>query len=256
MKRINLFFLFVPLLFITTGCGSGGDYGSFPMNKRYWTAEDYRDVNRELNTLKVNEKQLPNLSDPKTAPIFKKMIDTANITVVASDDQLGTKHRAEFTSDMFYQYKDLHSGYSDIDRQDKYVYPAEFVEILKFGLCLQLHYIKTTNENIRKDADNPEADDVLNVLNRNWATLINNYTHYLDFINYEERFNESALNSYSEGIRDFYPRLFANAPPDSGYYTSMAEKIDNMMKKSKNQSIIAELQTIQSLISSKVAPTK
>ena len=247
MKKISSPILWCVLLALLTACGDGS---SFPMKKKYWTPDDYRDVNSELTSLKFNEKELPNLDNPKTAPIFKKITDTTNFSIVANDDQLGIKHRSEFTSDMFTEYKDLFSAYSIIDRKDKYQYPVEFVEILKFGLVLQLYYIKTGNEDIIKGADNPQAADILNLLRRNREVLVGNYDLYLDFINYEDRFTDLALISYSEGLRDFFPRLINGAAPD-GDYSAMLNKVDNMLKKSKSRLIIDQLQNIQVLINNK-----
>jgi hypothetical protein len=249
MKKAKCTVLFSALLILLAGCG-GDNSSSFPMGKKYWTPEDYHDVNSELTNLKFNEKELPNLDNPKTATVFKKIADTIHFAIVANDDQLGIKHRSEFMSDMFNQYRELVSSYSIIDRKDKYQYPVEFIQILKFGLALQVYYIKTGNENIIKDADDPQAANILNLLKGNREILIRNYDLYLDFINYEDRFTEVALISYGDGIRDFFPRLINDVVPD-GDYTSMLNKVDNMIKKSKNQLIITQLQNIQGLIKSK-----
>jgi len=250
MKKIYPAILFFALITLLINCGDDGSSDAFPLERKYWTPEDYRDVNSELSSLKFNEKELPNLDNPKTSPIFKKIVDTTNFSIVASDDQLGIKHRSEFTSDMFDQYKDLVSAYSGIDRKDKYQYPVEFVEILKFGLALQVYYIKTTNENNIKNSEDPQAQEVVNLIKRNEDVLISNYDLYIGYINYEDRFNDNALSSYSEGLRDFFPKLIANVVPN-GNYTDMLNKIENMLKKSKNQLIITQLQNIQSIIKNK-----
>jgi len=249
MKKTSPIVLFPALLIFFISCNSN-ESGSFPMGKKYWTPEDYHDVNSELTNLKYNEKELPNLDNPKTAPVFRKIVDTTNFSVVATDEQLGIKHRSDFMNKMFNEYRDLVSAYSIIDRKDKYQYPVEFVQILKYGLALQVYYIKTGNADIIKDADDPHAANVVNVLRTNQEVLIKNYDLYLDYINYEDRFTESALTSYSDGISNFFPRLINDILPDADY-SEMQNKINNMLKKSKNQFISSQLQNIQNIIKNK-----
>ncbi|MEO8403587.1 MAG: hypothetical protein ABI480_03295 [Chitinophagaceae bacterium] len=238
------------LLAILVSCG-GGDSG-FPTSKKFWTPEDYLAVNQELTSLKYNDKEMPNLDNPNNANIFRKIVDTTNVTVVTTDNQLGVKYRSDFASSMFDQYRDLVSAYSGLDRSDKYKYPEELVGIWKFGLVLQVYYITLSNENSMKNSDNPGSSDVLNLISRNKNVIIGNYDLYLDIINFEERFNDKALISYAEGLK-YFARLINVVAPD-GDYASMSAKIDNMLKKTKNTLIAAELQNIQNLIKSKIAP--
>jgi hypothetical protein len=138
-----------------------------------------------------------------------------------------------------------------IDRTDKYQYPVEFAEIIKFGLYFQPYYIGAGNEKIEKDADDPKAADVVTVLNSNKNILIRNYDVYLDYINYEDRFNEKALGIYTDGLKEYFPKLITQFAPD-GDYTEMMSKIENMLKKTKNPGISAALTSIKDLISAKV----
>jgi hypothetical protein len=247
MKLVTNIFFFLPLIFMSCG---GSNEGSFPTQKRYWTIDDYQNANQELTSLKYNNKELPNLDNPGTAPIFKKIIDTSNFTVVTNDNQLGIQHRADFASKMFNEYRDLVDAYSSTDRTDKYKYPVEFAEILKFGLPLQISYIALGNQDIIKDADDPNAQQIVDLIKRNKNILIGNYTLYIEHINYEDRFNEKALISYTDGLKAFFPRLINDVAPD-GDYSDMLIKIDNMLKKAKNPLIISQLQNIQTLIKSK-----
>jgi hypothetical protein len=240
------------ILFILFGCG-GDENGGFPALKKYWTPEDYKLVNQELTALKYNEKELPNLDNPGKAEIFRKISDTTNFSIVAYDSQLGTKHRSEVTDNFFDQYKELLSAYSGIDRSDKYQYPMEFVELLKFGLALQIAYINTNNENIAKAADDPASQEVVNLLQRNRNILVGNYELYLDYVNYEDRFTEKALVSYSQGLKHFFPRIINYVAPD-GDYSSMIIKLENMLKKGKNAVVILELQNVLNLLKSKTSP--
>ena len=249
MRKLNLinFLLFLPVVF---SCGNN-DSSLFPsLQKKYWTPEDYTNANAELTSLRYNNKELPNLDDPKTAPLFQKLVDTNNFSIVANDDQLGLEHRKEFISKMFDQYRQLSDKYDEADRSDKYKYPLELVEIEKFGLALQIYYIETGNQSIIKNADNPNAQEVNDITTKNKNILIRNYTLYLEHINHEDRFTDNALISYSEGIKDFFPKVINNVAPN-GDYSGMLEKVDNMLKKSKNSLILTQLQNLQSLIKSK-----
>lgn len=239
---------FLPVLFVS--CGGDNSSNGFPMEKKYWTPEDYATVNDQLTPLKYGGKELPNLDNPKTAAIFQKMVDTTNFSIIANDNQLGIEHRKQSMSQFFDQYKELVGAYTGTDRSDKYQYPLELVEIEKFGLALQVYYIQTGNENIIKSSDDPNSAEVVDLVKRNKNILIGNYNLYLDLINYEDRFTDKALISYSEGLRDFFPRLIENIAPD-GDYSDMLVKVTNMLKKAKNTLIVSQLQNIQNLIKSK-----
>lgn len=131
----------------------------------------------------------------------------------------------------------------------------ELVEIEKFGLALQVYYIQTGNQNIIKSSDDPNSAEVVDLVMRNKNILISNYNLYLDLINYEDRFNDKALISYSEGLGVFFPRLINDAAPD-GNYSDMSVKVNNMLKKAKNTLVVAQLQNIQNLITSKNSTAK
>lgn len=255
MKKFYLLNLLFSLSVLFISCGGDKASSGFPMEKRYWTPEDYATANDQLTPLKYGDKELPNLDNPKTAAIFQKMVDTTNFSIIANDNQLGIEHRKESMSQFFDQYKELVDAYTGTDRSDKYQYPLELVEIEKFGLALQVYYIQTANQNIIKSSDDPNSAQVVDLVTRNKNILIGNYNLYLDLINYEDRFTDKALISYSEGLRDFFPRLIQNAVPD-GDYSAMAVKVDNMLKKAKNTLIVAELQNIQNLIKSKNSTPK
>ncbi|MEO8770351.1 MAG: hypothetical protein ABI402_09715 [Ferruginibacter sp.] len=245
-------YIFASLILISFSCNDSNEVKPFPLEKKYWTADDYHVANFELMGLVSAQSELPNLDDPKTAPIFEKLVDTSNFTVVTNDTTLGLTHREKTATDMFNQYKDLSRSYSTIDRQDKYKYPVEFVKVLKFGLTLQIPYILLGNEKITKDSDNPNAEDVTSVVKRNGQVLIDNYNLYLDYINYEDRFNEKAMTEYISGIDAFFPRLINQLFPN-GDYGEMSERIQNMIKKAKNTTLVQELHKINDLIKSKTA---
>jgi len=247
-------YLSAVLLFIAAGClfsCGGSDTAKYPVEKKYWTPEDYNTANDNIVAAKYNNRELPNLDNPKTADIFLKLVDTNNTSVVMNDDQLGITHRAKFGNDMFTEYKNLYENYSIIDRTDKYQYSAEFAEILKFGLHLQLYYISAGNEKIIKDADDPKAAEVIDLITSNQNVLIRNYDVYLDHINYEERFSDKALTVYLDGMKIYFPKLVNQFAPD-GNFEPMLDKIAKMLKKTKNPMILAELENIKTLINSRV----
>jgi len=250
MKNMLRVLLFFSLSIAVFSCGDN-ETGTYPVEKKYWTPDDYNTVNGNLVAAKYNNKELPNLDNPKTAIIFTKLVDTNNISVVMNDNQLGITHRSKFASDMFKEYKDLTNNYSGIDRTDKYQYPVEFAEIIKFGLYFQPYYIAAGNEKITKAADDPTAPDVVSVLNANKNILIKNYDVYLDYINYEDRFSEKAIAIYADGLKEFFPKLINEFAPE-GDYEEMTGKIDNMLKKAKNPLLLAELNNIKALLSAKV----
>jgi hypothetical protein len=245
--HLTIFSLLVTVFF--SACGNKDDDG-FPMNKKYWTPEDYSAVNTELTSLKYNNKELPNLDNPKTAAVFEKIVDTTNITVVANDEQLGLEHRKEFTSNLFDQYRQLADAYEGTDRTDKYQYPVEVVQIANFGLCLQIYYIQTNNQSILKTADNPNSSEVVDIVRRNKNILVRNYDLYLEYMNYEDRFSEKALQAYADGLKRFFPRLINNVAPD-GDYSAMQDRVNNMLKKIKNEEVKNELQNISAMLTAK-----
>lgn len=253
MKK-NHFLIFSIACFLFASCGDKSS-GNFPMEKKYWTPDDYETVNEELSALKYNNKELPNLLNPRSSAIFQKIVDTVNFSVVADDDQLGLQHRKEFLNNFFDQYKRLVDAYSGTDRTDKYQYPLELVEIGKFGLAFLVDYIVIGNQEILKTADNPSAPEVVDIVNRNKNILIRNYNLYLEYANYEDRFDEKALISYSQGLQNFFPKLISDVVPD-GDFSDMITKVDNMLKKSKNTLVTTQLQNIQNLLKTKTASVK
>jgi len=250
MNKNKIIWCLIFLSSFIISCGGDKTSSAFPMKKKYWTPEDYKTVNDELTNLKYNNKELPNLDNPRTSPVFQKIVDTTNFSIVANDDQLGLQHRKEFLSDLFDQYRQLIEAYSGTERSDKYQYPLELIEIEKFGLAFQVYYIGIGNQEIIKTADDPNAANVVDMVNSNKNILIRNYSLYLEYVNYEDRLNEKTLISYSQGLQDFFPRLINNIVPD-GDYSGMLVKVENMLKKSTNALITAQLKNIQSLIKSK-----
>jgi hypothetical protein len=255
MKTIFYSCTFALILFCS-GCSNADDSNViFHTDKKYLADEDYDDISSTLRLWNDQQKELPDLTDPKTAPIFNKIVDTNNIAVVAGDTSLGLIARNDFASKMFDHWKQLISVYSIMDQEDKYKYPAELIAVEKFGLHLQPYYITLANEKIIKDADDPKSPDILNSVNSNLQVLIDNYNLYLDLIKFEDRFNDDALSMYSDGVKEYFPPLITTIAP-AGDYSEMSTRIDNMLLKSKNQQTIQQLQNIKTLITAQQASKK
>ena len=251
MTKSSFFTCILSLVIVSLmSCSDTKEGNDFPMDKKYWTADDYHTANTQLLILTNTQAELPNVDNSQSAVIFYKMTDTANFAVVTNDNNLGLTNRETFINDIFKEYKEMVRKYTPMDKQDKYKYPVELVKILQFGLALQIPYITIGNEKIAKESDNPKADHTATVLKSNEQVLISNYNLYLDYVNYEDRFTEKAILEYSNGISNYFPRLINQVLPN-GDYSEMLERTENMLKKAKNQTLVQELQKLDSLLKEK-----
>lgn len=242
---MNSYKILIPLLVILLGCGNNPN-SRFPMEKRFWTPEDYDEVTLQIQYYTPEGERFPELKNPVTSPVFKKMIDRQNFLVVLDDEQLGVRHRNEVASEFFNEYRDLVRIYYSTDRQDKYVYGAELIEILKFGLELQIHYFKLGNEAIISEADDPNASNIRYLVSSNEDTAIKNYNSFLDLVNNESSFNETEIESFAEGIDTYFPKLFEVFP--KGNLNITKKKAELMLKKAENERVRKSLDDLLSLI--------
>lgn len=241
MKTLSPLFsmLMVAAMLVLTGCESTNDLASiYRMEKRYWTPHDYENAVRQMKYNQQKEKK-PCYAVPEKAAIFQKIIDQSNLSVVIEDEELGLEHRAEFASEMFDSYKDLTEVYSETNREDLYVYPRELVEIMQFGLYLQLHYFFLGNEAIRENADNAEDRETRYILERNEDACISNFCLYLDLVKGEERLTEEARSLFVEGINEYFPQLLQRFP--NADYAEMRKKTRDMLAKTDNPNTEAAL---------------
>lgn len=250
MKKVN--FILILSIFLIISCDKKNE--SFPIDKRYWNVEDYKNVVLELKYGIEEDEKLPSLSDPQTKIIVEKLIDPQNYEIVLDDKELGLKHKNEVAQGFFSAWKDMTTIYNETDRKDNYLYEMEMIGVYKFGLGLQLYYFKLGNDEIIESEDNPNSEQVQNIINRNVNTLIGNYTAYLNLINDESSFSENGVNSFAQGIDEFFPKLFKNNP--NGDYSEMENKITLMEKKCNSQVIKTSLKNIQKLIASKKSKDK
>ena len=197
------------------------------------------------------------LSNPETAMIFRKLVDRENITVVMDDSSLGIRHRSDFSQKMFGEFQNMAKLYSGMDREDKFIYDQELVEIERFGLFLEIKYFKTGNDKIIQEADN--TSDVKSVIKDNEQIIISNFNNYLDFINKEKAFSKEALQNYAAGIDESFQVLMETFP--NGNYNNMLSKANDMerkiidpnVKKSLNN-LIAKLKAKTETVSEEIVP--
>ena len=244
------------LLFITSivafAC-STGKYSDLPLEKRYWTPDDYEDVVLELLFPTNKDEKLPTLDDPETRIIVEKLIDEENFKVILDDEELGVKYRNEIGEDYFREWRKMNDIYTQLDRQDKFIYPLEYVECFKFGLGLQLRYFKLGNLAIKENSIDPDASNVKSAVNKNIRTMIGNFNIYLDLIKNEDSFNEKALVSYANGIDKYFSQLIAEYP--NANYKGTKQKLNLLKEKFETNEILVSIDNILKQLSSVETPS-
>jgi len=223
----------------------------FPMEKPFWGVDDYKAAISELQFNTPQDEKYPMLSDPETSPVFKKLVDRKNISSVMEDNSLGLRHRADFSSEMFSQFRQLTDLYNAMDREDKFIYDQELIELLRFGLYLQIQYFKIGNDKILLEADN--ADQVNYIIKENEETIISNFNNYLDNINREKSFSDYALKNFADGIGESFSDLMKTFP--NGNYSGMLSKATDMEKKANNPDVKHAISNLVTTLKTKVGVT-
>ncbi len=241
------YFLLVIICLTLTNCKT--EEHEFPVEKRYWTTEDYDNVIRELRFGYEPDETLPTFDSPSHRIIVEKLTDHQNYKVVLDDNELGMKHRNDVATTFFNKYKDMSRIYTARDRKDKYLYDMEMLAVEQFGLGLQLRYFKLGNDQILEEADDPNSSRVLSNINSNVNTLIKNYLLYIDEVNNENSFSEAGKSKLAEGIDIYFTELI-NLYPNSNY-SALERKAELMLKKSNSQVIKSSLTSLINLIDSK-----
>lgn len=212
---------------LTFGCGSNVA-DNYPMEKRYWDIADYDAAVRQLQFFTSEEEGYPRLSDPETAPVFNKLVDKQNVSVVLEDDHLGLQHRSNLATEFFNSARTIIRTYRVLDRQDKFVYPVELQKAIEFSLHTQLLYFKLGNDVIIKDAIDPEASDIKRLIRSNEQTIADNFNIYIEMLTKESAFNDDALTAYAKMIDQYYTRLLKEFPlANYSGIKSAAQKINN-----------------------------
>lgn len=244
--KINSTALILFICFIFSNCTSNSKY---PTDKRYWTPEDYSTVIYHLTYGIEPDEKLPTFADPSTSIVIKKLTDHENYKVVLEDKELGLNHRNEVASSFFSKVKDMQEIYSVIDRKDKFVYENEMLEVYKFSLGLQLLYFKLGNDEIIKNADDPNSNHVKRVTTDNIQSLISNYNLYLNKIKEEDAFSDDGKRGYAEGITEYFTLLIETFP--NADFQILERKIKLLKEKTKSEEINFTLEQILEKINSK-----
>ncbi|MBW8244810.1 hypothetical protein K1F50_18525 [Muricauda oceani] len=240
MPKIK-FTLLTLLCVVLTSCKTKEKH-EFPLEKRYWDENDYKEVVFELNYAYDEDEKLPTFDNPQTKPIVEKLTDQQNFIVVLDDQELGLKYKNQIAEKFFKQWQEMSDIYSVTDRKDQYPYEKEFLAVWHFGLALQLKYFKLGNDYILESADDPNSIRVTNKVESNVKTLIRNYLIYLDLIDHEDTFTEEGKGILAEGIDKYFAQLL-KLYPDSDY-SEMKQKSESMLKKSESDQIKSSLNSL------------
>lgn len=246
MKKNNLILLLFTIITIIS-CEKKED--KFPLDKRFWTVEDYSEAITQLRFGYTADEKLPTLDDPKTNAIVEKLIDINNFKVILDDKELGTKHKNEVATSFFTAWQDMIKIYNAQDKKDKYVYEVEYLETFKFGLELQSYYFMLGNLSITESVDDPNSEEIKRILKSNIQTQISNYALLLDEINNEKSYSENGKQVLANGIDKYFSNMINNYPEAN--YESLENKIVLLEKKSSSDAIKTALKNILNLIKSK-----
>lgn len=242
MSKIRVLVLSFFMLFIA--CQS--KTSEYPIEKRYWTVEDYENVIRHIKYgLKPGQKP-PTFSNPETKIIVEKLTDQNNYLVILDDDELGIKYRDKIAEDYFRVWKDMSTIYGGFDKKDKFLYEKEYLKVWHFGLELQIKYFSLGNQVIMKNSDDSDSFYTNSTINSNQKSLIGNFNIYLDKINQEDSFSQEGINLFNYGIKKYVKGMIESIPKAD--FKDLSYKINSLMKKIKNESTKKELKAILSLI--------
>ncbi|NBW38197.1 MAG: hypothetical protein EBR30_24875 [Cytophagia bacterium] len=221
----------------------------FPVDKPYWTDEDYRAVWLELYSMSKDE-ELPRFSNPETNEVIRKIITPQNYEVVLEDSELGLNYRNEVSQKFFDHIRSIIDLYGQMDVQDKFVYAEELAELRNFFLGFQIVYFKIGNENIANQSDDRQT------IKRNEQTIINNFNSYLEDLRREKTYgNHAAI--LGKGVSTHFSKLIMTFPTaDYSGMLAKAKAIREKVQTPEIQQALSELITkIESLQSQPTATT-
>ena len=227
--------------------GCSGKYSDIPLEKRYWTVEDYETVIHKIR-FQNDEEELPTFDNPETRLILEKLTDEQNFIVVLDDETLGVKYRNEVGSIFFDEWRSMNKIYWGMDRQDKYLYPLELIKCYNFGLGLQLRYFELGNDDMRENSLNPDDKDIKKTITRNVRTLIGNYNNYLSIVKNEDAFSEAAILAYADGLDTYFTQLIALYPKAN--FNETKSKLELLKEKTQSDEVDSSADKIITLIDS------
>ena len=232
------------LLSILVNISCSQEEEKYPLSKPYWDYTDYGAAIWELNNSK--EEKLPTYDDPETTPILKKILDPSNYEVVLNDNSLGKKYKNELANKYWDNLKKLSEPYSQLDRQDHYLYEKEFILTTKFFLGFQPVYFESYIELAKETAEDMES--IQPNINSNIQILFDNYTNYLEYFNYEARFSTQGITSLGEGLSEYFIPLAKKYPRFSKKI--WLQKVIKLQAKVKSVAALNELSKLQEAIAS------
>jgi hypothetical protein len=216
----------------------------FPVEKRFWTPEDYKKVWFEIKFETPKDEEYPRFSNPETAEVMRKIVDPENYEAILDDPELGLNYRSEVSQEFFVRIQNIAEVYGGMDIQDKFIYAEELAEIRKFFLGFQIAYFRVGNENIASQSDDRST------IRRNEQTIIDNFSSYLEELRREKAYGPYAAN-LAESIDIHFNKLiqtFPNASYDGMLSTakSIQAKIQTPEIKKALSALIAKLESMQS----------
>lgn len=245
------FLLVLALSILMISCESGPDYNAlYRMEKPFWDVDDYANAIGKIQGTAPGTKK-PSYGVPETAPVFTRLVNTENVSLITEDEALGVQHRADFAEGMFHRGQDMLTAYSTQDQEDKFEYPDELVDVIRFNLYTQMQYFDLGNQNILKQADDPSEERIKNMISGNEQTLVGNFVLYLDYVDDEKAFTADALQGYVDVLNEFFPALIAKYPKAD--YSGMKNKATDMMNKAENDKLKSALDNIIAKIDANTA---
>jgi hypothetical protein len=216
----------------------------FPVEKRFWTPDDYEEVWNELNYNTPKGEEYPRFSNPETAEVVRKIVDPRNYEAILEDSELGLNYRSEVSQEFFEHIKYIMDLYGGMDVQDKFIYAEELAEMRTFFLGFQIVYFRLGNENIASQSDDR------NTIRRNEQTIIGNFNSYLEGLRRERAYGPYAAN-LGEGMTTHFTKLIETFP--NANYKGMLSTAKAMQGKVETPEIekalsglIGKLESIQS----------
>lgn len=250
MKRIKTIALLILACIGLSSCKKENEH-QFPLEKRYWDANDYKEVVFELKYAYDVDEKLPTFENPNTRPIVEKLTDQENFEVVLNDQELGLKYKNRIAEKFFKEWQEMSDVYSSTDRKDHYPYEKEFLSVWHFGLGLQLKYFKLGNDYIIENADDPNSRNIMNKVGSNVKTLIRNYMIYLDLVDNENAFSEEGIEIFASGIDKYFTELHSLYPNSD--YSEMKRKSELMLEKSNSAKIQSSLKNLLKVIDKEIS---
>lgn len=233
MSKIKLTTFSLILIFIF-GCG-GTEAPQFPMEKRYWTPDDYNKVINVIEFKLQPKENMPTFRHPEFKPVMQKLVDPQNYVVVLNDEELGVRHRHTVGSDFFDSWSDLQDLYYERDRTDAFIFEEELLKIWQFGLGMQISYFDLGIRLVEESADDPDSYATRNRVKLTIGTITSNFMIYLDLIDQENVLTESGKSLFAAGIDKYFSELIQTFP--QGDYRDLVKKIESMEKKSNSETI-------------------